>query len=39
MCTLHDSTCMLLSVTVQDVEPTVQDKEEGNTANLTAFSY
>ena len=40
MGTVHDFTCMLLSVTVQDVESTVQDLEtKGNPVNLTAFSY
>ena len=37
---LHDFTCMLLSVTVHDVESTIQDIEtEGNSVILTAFSY
>ena len=40
MRTLHDFTCTLLSVTVQDIESTVQDvKTKGNPVNLTAFSY
>ena len=40
MCTLHNFTCMLLSVTVQDVESTVQDVgTEGNPVNLTTLSY
>ena len=33
MCTLHDFTCMLPSMTVQDV------KTKGNPVNLTAFTY
>ena len=33
-------TCMFLSVTVQDVESTVQDVEtKGSLINLTAFFY
>ena len=40
MCTLHDFTCMLLPVTVQDVELTVQIVEtNANFVNLRAFSY
>ena len=32
--------CMLLSVTVQEVEPTVQNVDtKGNSVNLTALSY
>ena len=38
MCTLHDFTCVLLSVTVQVVESTVRDVEtKGIPVNLTAF--
>ena len=37
---LHDFTCTLLSVSVQDTESTVQEVEiNGNLVNLTAFSY
>ena len=40
MCSLRDFTCMLLSVTVLDVESTVQDIEtNGNLVNATAFFY
>ena len=40
MCTLHDFTSMLLSVTVQDVELTVQDAEmQWNPVNLITVSY
>ena len=40
MFTLHDFTCMLVSLTVLDVELTLQDLETyGNSLNLTAFSY
>ena len=40
MCVLHDFTCMLLSVTEQDVESTVKDIEaKGIPVNSTAFSY
>ena len=40
MRTLHHFTCILLSVTVQDVESTVQNVEtNGNAVNLTVFSY
>ena len=40
MCILHGFTCMLLCVTVQDVESTGQDIEtKGNPVNLTVFSY
>ena len=31
MCTLHDFTYMLLSVTIQDIESTVQDAETKGT--------
>ena len=34
-CALHDLTCMIIFVTVQDIEPTVQGVE----TNLTSFSY
>ena len=37
---LHDFTCMLLSVTVQDIESTVQAVEaKGNPVIFMAFSY
>ena len=40
MCTLHDITCMLTSITVQNFESTVQDLEtKGNPVILTAFFY
>ena len=40
MRTLHDFTCILLSVTVQDVQSTVQNVEtKVNPVNLTAFFY
>ena len=43
MCALHDFTCMLLSVTVHDIESTAQDcpdvETKGNPVILTAFSY
>ena len=40
MCTSHDFTCTLLSVTVQDVGSTIQDFEtKANPVILTAFSY
>ena len=40
ICTLQDSTCMLLSVTEQFVESTVQDIEtKDNPVNVTAFFY
>ena len=39
MCILHDFACILLSVTVQDGESTVQDVERNcNLVNITAFS-
>ena len=39
-CTLQYFMCLLLSVTVQDVELTVQDVEtKGNPVSLTPFSY
>ena len=35
---LHYFTCILLSITAQDTEPTVQDEgPKGNPANLTSF--
>ena len=37
---LHDFTCMLLSVAIEDVESTAQAIEiRGNPVNVTAFSY
>ena len=37
---LHDFTCILISITAQDVESTVQDvKIKDNPVHLTAFSY
>ena len=40
MCTLHYYTSMLLSVTVEKVESTVQNVEtKGNSIYLTSFSH
>ena len=40
MCSLQDSTCMLLSVTIQYIESIVQDIEtKGHPVKVTAFSY
>ena len=40
MCTLHDFTFMLISLTVQDIESTVQYIEaKGNPVNLTPPAY
>ena len=40
ICTLHNFTRMLLSVTVQTIETTVQEAEtKGNRVSLSAYSY
>ena len=40
VCTVHYFRCMIHSVTVQNIESTVQDVEtKGNPVSLTAFSY
>ena len=37
---LHDFTCILLSITAQNIDATVQDIEtKGNPVNLAAFFY
>ena len=40
MCSLHDFTAIILSLTARYVESTVQDVEtKNNSVNLTAYSY